>query len=144
MKFLICLTTVLLFAFSACTLETSHNGKLDGMWQLTQLDTLATEGHTDMRETGIFWSVQNNLLKVAALYGGAEPVLFRFQHTGAQLAISDPYIDNREVGDIKIEDASLLSFYNIDALEQTFIIEHLTSGKMTLQSERFRFHFRKY
>lgn len=144
MKYAIVVIITTMTALSACTLETSHNGKLDGMWQLTQLDTLATEGQTDMRETGIFWSVQSNLLKVAALYGGAEPVLFRFQHTGAQLVISDPYIDNRSEGDIKIEDTAELSFYNIDALEQTFSVEQLTSGKMTLQSERFRFHFRKY
>ena len=144
MKYAIVVIITTMIALSACTLETSHNGKLDGMWQLTQLDTLATDGQTDMRETGIFWCVQNNLLKISALYGGADPILFRFQNTGKQLIINDPYFDNRTEGDIKIEDVAELSFYNIDTLEQTFAIEKLTSGKMTLQSERFRFHFRKY
>lgn len=143
MKYLVVVMAALL-ALSACTLEISNNGKLDGMWQLTQIDTLATEGQTDMREAGIFWSVQNHLLRVAAVYGGADPVLFRFQKTDGQLTIGDPYIDIREKGDVKVEDAAQLAFYNIDALEQTFGIEQLKSGKMVLRSGRFRFHFRKY
>lgn len=129
---------------AACTMETSDNGKLDGMWQLTQLDTLSTAGCTDMRQSGIFWSVQRNLLKTAALYESDTGVFFRFQHNGTQLTISEPYIDNRSEGDIKVEDPEVLSKYNIDALEQTFEIEKLTSAKMVLTSERFRFHFRKY
>lgn len=139
---------ILLFTASACTIEHSENGDLDGMWQLTQLDTLNindTEEHSaDMRGAGIFWSVQRNLLRTAAVYGGYDPVFFRFVHSSDRLTLSNPYFDNREEGDIKIEDPSLLAFYNIDALEQTFYVEKLTSGKMTLRSERFRFHFRKY
>lgn len=143
MRKIIAMMTVCL-TLLACTMETSDNGKLDGMWQLTQLDTLATGGSTDMRKSGVFWSVEKNLLETSALYGGAEPVLFRFQHVGSQLSISDPYIDKRVDGDIKVEDPEVLSFYNIDGLEQTFDVESLSSGKMKVKSARFRFHFRKY
>ncbi|MBO4963432.1 MAG: lipocalin-like domain-containing protein [Prevotella sp.] len=140
---------ILLLTAAACTIEHSENGNLDGMWQLTQLDTLdtgstAAEHSADMRTKGIFWSVQHNLLRMSAVYGGAEPVFFRFCHSAGRLTLSNPYTDNREEGDIKIEDPSELAFYNIDALEPTFSVEQLTSGKMTLSSERFRFHFKKY
>jgi len=140
---------ILLLTAAACTIEHSENGNLDGMWQLTQLDTLdtgstAAEHSADMRTKGIFWSVQHNLLRMSAVYGGAEPVFFRFCHSAGRLTLSNPYTDNREEGDIKIEDPSELAFYNIDALEQTLYVEKLTSGRMTLRSERFRFHFRKY
>lgn len=138
----------LLFTVSACTIEHSENGALDGMWQLTQLDTLNindTEEHSaDMRTAGIFWSVQHNLLRMSAVYGDANPVFFRFIHSTGNLTLSDPYFDNRQEGDIKIEDPSELDFYSIDSLEPAFYVEKLTSGRMTLRSERFRFHFRKY
>jgi len=114
------------------------------MWQLTQLDTLATGGYTDMRGEGIFWSVDGALLKTAALYDGDQGVFFRFRNDGTRLTISNPYLDNRKEGDIKVEDPEVLKKYNIDALEQTFDIEELTRGRMTLRSERFRFRFRKY
>ena len=33
---------------SACTLETSDNGDLDGYWHLEQVDTLATGGKLNL------------------------------------------------------------------------------------------------
>lgn len=143
------LISIIITLLAACTIERSENSNLDGMWQLTRLDTLdvggtATDHSEDMRAKGIFWSVQHRLLRMSAVYGGAEPVFFRFVHTGDRLILSNPYTDNRQEGDIKIEDPSELAFYNIDALEQTLSVERLTQGRMTLRSERFRFHFRKY
>lgn len=140
----IAIAVSVLMVLTSCTTETSDNGDLDGMWQMTQIDTLSTGGQTDMRNSGIFWSVQKNLLQTSALYNNDLGVFFRFRHNNAQLTISNPYFNNRQEGDIKVEEPEVLQKYGIDGLEQTFDIEQLTSGRMKLKSERFRLHFRKY
>ena len=42
------LWTVVCTALVACDVETSDNGRLDGYWHLTGVDTLATSGHRDV------------------------------------------------------------------------------------------------
>jgi len=130
---------------SSCTLETSNNGKLDGFWQLTQLDTIATGGITDMREKNAFWAVQMHLLELKHPSGNTRlNVLFRFEHKGDSLILSDPYISNREESDVKITDPTDLYEFGIYHLREAFFIGRLTNDYMDLQSDRFRFHFRKY
>ena len=42
------------FLLSACELEMSDNGKLDGNWQLRQTDTVSTGGICDMSRSYIY------------------------------------------------------------------------------------------
>jgi hypothetical protein len=48
----------------SCELETSGNKELDGYWQMSQVDTLATGGITDTREALIYWGIQGKLLQI--------------------------------------------------------------------------------
>ncbi len=61
MKRLIFVLTICM-ALVACDIETSGNGDLDGFWQLRQVDTLATEGTTDMRQSMIYWAVKKRAI----------------------------------------------------------------------------------
>ena len=130
---------------SSCTLETSNNGKLDGFWQLTQLDTIATGGVTDMREKNAFWAVQMHFLEIkntsGYIYGN---VLFRFEHNRDSLIIFSPRYNNRNAGDPEITDPKELNEYGIYHLRESFFVGRLNGDYMDLQSDRFRFHFRRY
>lgn len=139
-KLIYVLTASLLLG--ACSLETSHNGDLDGFWQLHHADTLATGGSADMRDSKLYWAVQMHLLRVLKTDYGA--VFFRFNNTGDSLLLSDPYLDNRDSSDIKVTDASLLLPYGFSSLSEGYVIEQLDADKMVLKSRVVRLHFRKY
>ena len=49
MRKIICVLAFSMLLVS-CELETSGNKQLDGYWQMSQVDTLATGGITDTRE----------------------------------------------------------------------------------------------
>ena len=133
---------VLLLA--GCTLEASDNSKLNGYWQLTTVDTLATGHSGDYRERLIFWAVQTNLLEIRDLKSDEQNILFRFRHEGDKLTISQPIIDDRTVSDIVVDDPAVLSPYGFTGLEETFTVRQLTHSSMTLVNQRFGLHFRKY
>ena len=128
---------------TSCSIETSDNGKLDGFWQLQQLDTISTGGETDMRDSMHFWAVQKDLLEVNERITDAQ-VLFRFEHVGDSLILSEPYYDLRDSSDIRINDPSLLNRFGIYHMREAFYVANLTSSKMELKSDRYYFHFRKY
>ena len=139
------LLTLLPLFFSSCTLEASSNGKLDGFWQLTQLDTIKTGGTTDMRERNAFWSVQMHLLEVREPSGNTpKNVIFRFERKGDSLIINQPRYNDRRSGDPEITDPTLLQHLGIYRLREGFFVGRLDGSYMDLQSDRFRFHFRRY
>ena len=125
----------------SCTLETSDNGKLDGLWQLYSLDSLATRTSADMRSSHVFWAVQCQLLEAR---NKESQVLFRFNNTGDSLLLSDPYINNRDLSDIKVTDAAILAPLGINNLGEHFGIKALSSDKMVLEAPTLRLYFRKY
>ena len=136
---------VFLPLLSSCTLETSNNGKLDGFWQLTQMDTIATGGITDMREKNAFWAVQMHFLEIKNPGGNIyKNVLFRFERERDSLIILSPRYNNRNAGDPEITDPKELNEYGIYHLRESFFVGRLNGDYMDLQSDRFRFHFRKY
>lgn len=125
----------------SCTLETSDNGDLDGLWQLYSLDSLATGASADMRGSHVFWAVQHRLLEARSR---EMQVLFRFSNTGDSLLLSDPYINNRDSSDIKVTDAAMLAPLGINNLGEHFGIKALSSDKMVLEAPTLRLYFRKY
>lgn len=128
-----------------CELHSSDNGDLDGFWQLCQVESMATGEVTDMRESQQNWSVQGDLLVVRYKYSTNVPeVIFRFRHEGNLLTIYDPYISNRDEGDVKIEDETLLYELNIYHLEEKYVVLELDGDRMTLESEDVRLYFRRY
>lgn len=127
-------------SFTSCHLEASNNGNLDGYWQLTKVDTIGG-GSRGMKEVSVFWGFQFRMLQVVS----PEMIVdMRFSHTGDSLVLSEPYIDARDKGDVKIEDVELLRPLGINALEDRFSVEHLSSDKMILRDDRLRLYFRKY
>lgn len=129
---------------TACELETSDNGDLDGYWQLTMVDTLSTGGSLDMRERLMFWAVQHKILEIRDTKSANSNVMFRFSHTADSLILSEPVINLRDSSDIIVKDYALLRRYGIYNVPESLHVDHLSGGSMTLASPLFRFHFRKY
>lgn len=125
----------------SCTLETSDNGNLDGLWQLRSLDSLANGSSVDMHANGVYWAVQLDLLEAR---DRQVRVLFRFNHTGDSLVLSNPYVNLRDSSDIKVNEPAMLAPLGINSLEEHFAVKALSSGSMVLESPTLRLHFRKY
>ncbi len=130
------------FAFSSCHLEASDNGDLDGYWQLTTVDTLSTDGTQEMKSAEIFWAFQFRLLQVRD--SNENRYNIRFKHEKNMMKLYDPYHDKRELGDEKVTDPAVLAKYGINALEESFVIEHLNREKMILKGDKLRLIFRRY
>lgn len=129
---------------AGCTFETSHNGSLDGYWQLTTVDSLPTGPSTDMRESGFFWAVQSRLLEMMNVREGMVRVFFRFEQQDGCLILGQPVADNRAVGDSVITDVSVLRPYGLTRLCDTLRVLQLDDDRMVLESQLVRMYFRKY
>lgn len=92
-----------MFCLSACELETSHNGKLDGWWLLTAVDTLPTGGHANVEEQQCTWAFQGRLLELRDVPGQRGDYLLSFAQNGNDLLISHPYLSARDSGDIAVQ-----------------------------------------
>ncbi len=128
---------------SSCDNHHSSNGKLDGFWQMTNIECFGNCKKTDFYNLPMYWAVQVDLLNVRheqTTYG----LWFRFKQTKDSLIISEPYINNRDSSDIKITEAALLCPYGIYHLKEGFAIESLTNSAMILKSDSVRLAFRKY
>ena len=128
-------------ALSACELETSGNGGLDGFWHLERVDTLATGGVADWSAETRFWAFQARLLNVTNNDGG---YLLRFSHEGDSLTVSDPYAHARPNGATRLEDAQPLRPYGINGLSDRFRIEKLKGGTMVLSTKRLKLTLKKF
>ena len=131
----------------SCELETSGNGDLDGYWQMSQVDTLATGGIADSHESYIFWGIQGKLLQIRYtennVYLG-EGLLFRFENKNSMLTLSSPYVHHLYETDEPIEDVEILKPFGIYRLEEKFAIEQLDDKCMVLTNDVVRLHFRRY
>lgn len=134
----------LLLGLTGCELEHSDNGKLDGYWHLEQMESLAGGGTTDLHEQLYFWSVQGTLLNVNDRSIVSNGYYFSFVHEGDSLKLSNARENNRDEGDPAVEDAALLLPFGISGLEDGFLIEKLSSGKMILKSSAWRLFFTKF
>lgn len=128
---------------AGCTLETSGNGKLDGFWHLTAVDTIATGGKCDLSHRLLFWGVQAKFVNMSDRDNKAFDFMFRFEHSDNMLRVYEPFINDRESGDTPVNDAEMLAPFGVSAMEQIFKIETLTSKKMTLSTEHLRLYFTK-
>ena len=136
--------SVLGLMLTACTIETSDNGSLDGFWQLAQVDSLHNGIVVDMRSSNIFWAVQAKMLEVRQADRIKGNVIFRFQHIGNWLILSEPVVNDREIGDSILTDVELLRPYGLTGLSDTLRIWQLDGEQMLLDSKIVRMHFRRY
>ena len=131
-------------ALTACDIEHSDNGHLDGYWKLTQMDTLTSGQSADMTESSVFWAVQHHLLEIKKLDDIEKNVFFRFEHSDATLRIYNPISDNKAISDSVVTDPATLRIFGIQHLDETLAVEQLNSSQMVLRNDLYRFHFRKY
>lgn len=123
--------------------EGSGNGKLDGFWQLTRIDTLATGGHADMAADRKFLSVQGTILTLHDADEGPR-YMFRFSHANGQLALSDARYNDRERGDTLVASTAELHPFGLDTLSDTLTVEQLTGSRLVLRGLTLRLSFRKF
>lgn len=142
------------FGLCACSnFEKSDNGRLDGFWQLTNIDTLASGRTANVAERMIFWSVQAGLVELSDRHTG-EPyddrfpsIFYRFERQDNCLKLlgePKPRINNRMRSDAEVANSTQCGFYGLSDEGETLQILRLEDKKMTLQSEYFRMYFRKY
>jgi hypothetical protein len=144
-KILYILTLCVLFV--SCELETSGNKELDGYWQMSQVDTLATGGIADTREALIYWGIQGKLLQIRFSENGkylGEGLLFRFERGAYTLNLSSPIRHHLYETDEPIDDVEILKPFGIYDLEEVFSIEELNDDNMVLFNDELRLHFRRY
>lgn len=130
---------------ASCSMDTSHNGALDGYWKLTTIDSLTTGGVNNLKDASIFWSVQKDLLTVR---DNNDPTnreyVFRFQRSEGTLILSEGQRYDRTNGNMDVDDPSVLSPYGINHQPETFKVDHLTHRVMTLSTEELRLSFKKF
>lgn len=145
MKKLFFAFALILVGLTACSewVDTSRNGKLDGLWQMTHVDTLATGGIFETTANRVYYAVQGNMLQMNATANG-ERYIFRFSLNDNKLKIYDARINDREAGDVPVTNVDRLRPYGMSKLEELFVVEQLTSQRMILRSETLRLTFRKY
>jgi len=132
-----------MFCLSACELETSHNGKLDGWWLLTAVDTLPTGGHANVEEQQCTWAFQGRLLELRDVPGQRGDYLLSFAQNGNDLLISYPYLSARDSGDIAVQTPQPLHPYGIQTLSERFSITTIDRRRMVLTSTSLRLYFRR-
>ena len=132
-----------MFCLSACELETSHNGKLDGWWLLTAVDTLQTGGHSNVEVQQCTWAFQGRLLELRDVPGQRGDYLLSFAQNGDDLLLSHPYLSARDSGDIAVQTPQPLHPYGIQTLSEQFSITAIDRQCMVLTSASLRLYFRK-
>ena len=125
---------------TACHMESSENGHLDGFWHLVRVDTLSIDtlsivGTSDLHQDYFFWAFQFQLLSVRNTQKSPEEYFLRFQRQGDELVLSHPFQYVLQGKDAPVENIDLLRPFGINDQEERFRIVHLSSRRMTLQSK---------
>ena len=130
---------------TSCDKETSDNGNLDGLWQMTlmQNDTIYNP-ERDMRSSGITWAFQGHILELRDLKKGNQDIIMSFNHDGNKLKVFAPYRVNRDSDDIVINDVALLLPYGIGNTTAEYRITELSGSCMILEDDVWHLEFRKY
>lgn len=123
-----------IFLMTACHIESSENGHLDGFWHLVRVDTLSTGGTSDLHQDYFFWAFQFQLLSVRNTQKSPEEYFLRFQRQGDELVLSDPFQYVLQGKDAPVENIDLLRPFGINDQEERFRIVHLSSRRMTLKN----------
>ncbi len=130
---------------TSCDKETSDNGNLDGLWQMTLMQNKTTDNaKNDMRSSGITWAFQGHILELRDLKKGNQDIVMSFTREGEKLKLSNPYRVDRDSDDVALQNADLLIPYGISDTTTEFYISELTSSRMVLDNSASHLEFRKY
>ena len=133
---------VCLAALSACDIESSGNGDLDGYWRLEQVDSLNGRQGVAYADKQIFWSFQHDLIELSNLHDNS--IIYRLKEENRVLLLEQPCMFDRADGDTSITDLEILRPYGVNALQEQFRIVSLESEVLVLESPVLRLSFRKY
>jgi hypothetical protein len=137
---------------ASCTIDTSDNGDLDGMWQMMEVQYAGHNGNYDSivqtKDKKIYWSVQYKLMDIIGNVGGdglTNETLARFDHAGDSLVLYDFYRHYRSA-DSLISDSQthVLNGIGVDGNVARFFVEKLTSDNLLLRSTYARVILRKF
>ena len=130
---------------TSCDKETSDNGYLDGLWQMTLMQNKTTDvAKSDMRSSGITWAFQGHILELRDLKNGNQDIIMSFNHNGNKLKVFAPYKVDRDSDDIIINDVALLLPYGIGNTTAEYRITELSGSCMILDDDVWHLEFRKY
>lgn len=132
----------------ACDIHSiSANGDLDGMWCLTQVDTLATGTAIPYRDQRVFWSFASDIMSVRQMPVTSHgEFICHFQADGGTLLMSDLYVSDRVNGDSLVSADSLHIVHplGINRLHEQFAIHELSGNRLTLKGSILKLYFEKY
>lgn len=130
---------------TSCDKETSDNGNLDGLWQMTLMQNSTTDNvKSDMRSSGITWAFQGHILELRDVKKGSQDIIMSFNHNGNKLKVFAPYRVDRDSDDIIINDVALLLPYGIGNTTVEYNITELSGNCMILDDDVWHLEFRKY
>lgn len=129
--------TLLIFTVCSCG-KVPMNGKLDGMWQLMQIEH-ADGTVNNIKESRLYYCIQLELLGLQS--AGHIEFLGRFAYTEDSLFVNDFRLNSDNT---MLAIPEQLSPYGINETAERFGIEQLTSDKMVLKSNTATLSFRKF
>ncbi|MDR1918074.1 MAG: lipocalin-like domain-containing protein [Tannerellaceae bacterium] len=130
---------LLLMLFASCN-KAFINGKLDGMWQLMEIDKSEGE-RIDAKADRIYYSVQLQLISLRQ--AGKGQFIGRFVHRGDSLWIHDLRIYGVKEED-KLATKEHLAPFGFNGISERFAVEELSRSRMVLRSEYATLSFRKF
>lgn len=140
---LIAILPILAFMLFSCSFETDNAPQeLEGMWHLTsiRIDNDSIANYADKR---VFWSFQAKLLQIEDKTARHQRIIYHYLKEGSQLILEKPYRYDRENGDELLTDTSLLTFYGINSLSETFTYR-LDGNQLILENGQTKMTFEKF
>ena len=148
MKKLIIFVFGLCLLATACELETSKNGDLDGLWQLKTVDTLASGHSADMRQSQTWWAIQGKMLQMHdSVKAHYQPKIRRGEHVVLNTADTThlkmvpgigPYFARKIVeygqrlgGYVSVDQLDEIENFPLDA-KQFLVVEHPSPRRLNV------------
>jgi len=130
-KILITGLLALLFVIVLACGKNPENGKLDGMWQLTEIES-ANGVSISKKSDRIYYSFQLQVVELRRV--GYNEYRGHFNYTGDSLSLN--------IHDYMIKDTC--AFFGLKTMKDHFAIEVLTGSTMMLSRNDIRLRFRKF
>ena len=127
---------------ASCEIEITGNGKLEGNWQLREIDTLATNKTCNMSKSNIYWGIEGDIVQVRSIDKN-QKFLFHLEQKENSMTISKPYYVQTKDYLTAVESDTLLTSIGINGLQVSYHISH-KGNTLILTDHLLRLHFRKY
>jgi hypothetical protein len=129
---------------SSCSVERSDIGRLEGLWQLYRVDTIATGGCCDLRQSQLAWAFQGKLLELRSHPYSYLDFIASYSMTTDSLYIDNLRLLDREHGDPLLSDADSVRCFGVNKTNEHFRVLHFSDELFQLQSDRLVIYLRKY